>query len=153
RTLRSFAASRTGLAHIHPEYYAILHFSTHALIDDRVPELSRIVLSLVNQSGCPVDGYLHPYQLAQLHLDGSIVVLSACDTALGKQVMGEGMVGFSSSLLHAGASELVLTLTAVDAEASSYFLTDVYRRFLKGTTNMEHSMTLARRTMMHSRRF
>ncbi|MBZ5494491.1 MAG: CHAT domain-containing protein [Acidobacteriia bacterium] len=153
RTLRSFAAGRAVLANIHLEDYAILHFSTHALIDDRFPELSRIVLSLVNRAGRPVDGYLHPYQLGQLHLNGSIVVLSACDTALGKQVLGEGMMGFSSSLLYAGASQLVLTLTAVDAEASSSFLTDVYRRFLQGTTSMEHSISLARRTMMHSRRF
>lgn len=153
RILRSFDASRAMLARIHLEDYAILHFSTHALIDDRIPELSRIVLSLVNKTGCSVDGSLHPYQLGQLHLADSIVVLSACDTALGKQVLGEGMMGFSSSLLQAGASELVLTLTAVDAEASSYFLTDVYRRFLKGTISMEHSITLARRTMMHSRRY
>jgi CHAT domain-containing protein len=153
QTLRGFAASRAVLDRFHLEDYAILHFSTHALIDDRVPEQSRIVLSLVNQSGCPVDGFLHPYQLAQLNLAGSIVVLSACDTALGKQVLGEGIVGFSSSLLYAGASELVLTLTAVDAEASSDFLADVYRRFLKGTISMEHSITLARRSMIHSRRF
>jgi CHAT domain-containing protein/tetratricopeptide (TPR) repeat protein len=153
RTLRGFAASRAVLDSIHLENYAILHFSTHAMIDDRVPELSRIVLSLVNQAGRPVDGYLHPYQLAQFHLAGSIVVLSACDSALGKQVLGEGIVGFSSSLLYAGAAQLVLTLAKVDAEASSYFLTDVYREFLEATNSMEHSITLARRTMAHSRHF
>jgi CHAT domain-containing protein/Tfp pilus assembly protein PilF len=152
-TLRGFAASRAVLVRIPLEDFAVLHLSTHAVIDDRIPELSRIVLSLVNQAGRPVDGYLHPYQLAQFHLAGSIVVLSACETALGKQVQGEGMLGFSSSLLYAGASELVLTLTAVDAQASSYFLVHVYRRFLTGTTSMEHSITLARRTMMHSSRY
>jgi len=81
------------------------------------------------------------------------VVLSACDTALGKQVLGEGLMGFSSSLLYAGGSQLVLALTKIDAEASSQFLSDVYRYYLPGNNSMEHSITLARRTMAHSGRF
>jgi len=71
----------------------VVHLSTHALIDDRTPELSRLALSLVDESGRPLNGFLRPYQLAGLRLPGSIVVLSACDTALGKQVLGEGMAG------------------------------------------------------------
>jgi CHAT domain-containing protein/tetratricopeptide (TPR) repeat protein len=152
QVLRGFAASRATLSHVQLEDFGVLHFSTHALINDSIPELSWIALSMVDRNGRAVDGLLHPYQLAQFHLAGSIVVLSACDTALGKQVWGEGLMGFSNSLLSAGASQLVLALTEIDAEASSSFLSNVYSEFLKGT-NMEHSMTLARRKMAHSHRF
>ena len=112
-------------------------------------------MSRVDRAGHPVEdmGLLHPYQLAQFHLSSSIVVLSACDTALGKQVLGEGLMGFSSSLLYAGGSQLVLTLTEVDGEASSRFLRDVYRQYLPGNNSMEHSITIARRAMARSRRF
>ncbi len=153
--LRGFAASRATLDHFRLRDFGILHFSTHALIDDRMPELSWIALSRVDHAGHPLQGLglLRPYQLAQFHLDGSIVVLSACDTALGKQVLGEGLMGFSSSLLYAGGSQLVLALTKIDAEASSQFLSDVYRYYLPGNNSMEHSITLARRTMAHSGRF
>lgn len=155
RILHGFAASRATLDHLRLEDFGILHFSTHALIDDRMPELSWIALSRVDRAGRPVEGLglLHPYQLAQFHLAGSIVVLSACNTALGKQVLGEGLMGFSSSLLYAGGSQLVLALTQIDAEASSRFLSDVYRQYLPGNNSMEHSITLSRQTMARSRRF
>jgi CHAT domain-containing protein/Tfp pilus assembly protein PilF len=155
RILRGFAASRATLRHLRTEDFGVLHFSTHALIDDRIPERSWIALSRVDRAGHPVEdmGLLHPYQLAQFHLSSSIVVLSACDTALGKQVLGEGLMGFSSSLLYAGGSQLVLTLTEVDGEASSRFLRNVYRQYLPGNNSMEHSITIARRAMAGSLRF
>lgn len=154
RVLSGFAASRASLSHLQLENFGVVHLSTHALINDQIPELSQITLSMVNADGRPVDGTLHPYQMAQLHLMGSIVVLSACDTALGKQVMGEGLMGFSSSLFYAGASQLVLTLTKIDAEASSNFLSTVYQQFLpKGTRSMEHSVTIARRGMARDNRY
>jgi CHAT domain-containing protein len=136
-----------------------LPFSTHALIDDRIPELSRIVLTMVERDGRPVDGFLRSYQLSQLHLNGSILVLSACDTALGKQVLGEGLAGLTASLFHAGAAQLVLTLTEVDAEGSSAFLREAYRHLFAArnanqpAVSMEHALTLARRDMAQSLRW
>jgi CHAT domain-containing protein len=146
--LRGFDVNRAALGKLRLQDFGVLHFSTHALIDDRIPEVSRIALSMVDQSGRPMDGFLRPYQLAEFHLDGSVVVLSACDTALGKQVLGEGLAGLASSLFAAGAAQLVLTLTAVDAEASSEFLSQAYTGYLAGKPiGMEHALTLARKSM------
>lgn len=153
KVYRGFAASRATLDNLRLADFGVLHFSTHALIDDQIPELSMIALSLVDKIGHPVDGYVRPYQFAQFQLEGSIVVLSACDTALGKQVLGEGLAGFTGSLLYAGAAQLVLTLTKVDAEASAGFLREVYRIFLRGKGSMEAAVTFARRQLAHSRRF
>jgi CHAT domain-containing protein len=124
------------------------------LIDDEIPELSRIALSMVDRSGKPVDGFLRPAELAELNLNGSTVVLSACDTALGKEVLGEGLEGFSASLFHAGAAQLLLTLSEVDAEGSSAFLSQTYRNlFGRGGLSMERSLMLARRGLARSPRW
>lgn len=147
KVFRGFDASRQMLESLRLEDFGVLYLSTHALVDDRIPEMSKIVLSRFDRKGHPVNGVLRPNELAQLHLNGSIVVLSACNTALGKQVLGEGMVGLTTSLLVAGGSQLVLTLTAVDAEGSSKFFGKVYRNFLTGSNSMEHALTLARQAM------
>jgi CHAT domain-containing protein len=136
------------------ERYGILHLSTHAIINDENPELSKLALSVVDQQGRPVKRFLLPHQLADLRMNGSVVVLSACDTALGKNVLGEGMMGFASSLFSAGASQLVLTIAEVDNQASSLFLRDTYSHFLGGNrTSIEHALTLARQGFLKSDRW
>jgi CHAT domain-containing protein/tetratricopeptide (TPR) repeat protein len=153
--LRGFDATADELRKRRLEDFRIIHLSTHALVDDRTPELSSIALSMVNRNGKRVDGFLHSYQLAQLNLDGSTVVLSACRTALGKQVSGEGIAGFASSLFFAGAAQLVLTLVNVDAEGSEVLLAEAYRRALgrNAVTGMESPLTGARRVLAHSDRW
>jgi CHAT domain-containing protein len=152
--LRGFQASRSALQRLPVHQYAVVHLSTHAVIDDRTPELSRLALSLVDQSGRRINGFLRPYQLAGLRLPGSVVVLSACDTALGKQVLGEGMAGLANSLFFAGAGQLVLTLTQVDAEGSSQLLSEAYRNlFGPRHLGMEKALTLARRKLEASARW
>jgi CHAT domain-containing protein/Tfp pilus assembly protein PilF len=154
KILRGFDAAPLKLRQLRLQDFAVLHFSTHALIDDQIPELSRIALSMVDRSGAPVDGFLRPYQFSEFHLDGSTVVLSACDTALGKAVLGEGLTGFTASLLHAGAAQILLTLADVDAEGSSEFLKETYQiLFSPGDTSMEHALTLARRNLSQSARW
>jgi CHAT domain-containing protein/Tfp pilus assembly protein PilF len=144
-------ATAPALEKLPLDQYGILHLSTHAMINDEIPELSRIALSVVDRRGRAVDGFLFPYQLANLHLNRSIVVLSACETALGKNVVGEGLIGFSSSLFSAGASQLVLTLSDVDGQASSVFMSKTYSKVLaRNPVSMEHAMTLTRRSMAKS---
>jgi len=154
KILRGFDANLATIHSLRLQDYAILHFSTHALIDDRIPELSRVALSMVTPQGLPVDGFLHPYDLAALNLNGSTVVLSACGTALGKQVIGEGIAGLTYSLFRAGAAQLVLSLSEVDAEASAEFFSQVYRSFFgQHPGNTEHAMTLARQALARSARW
>ncbi len=152
--LQGFDASLSTLKRFNIAEFAVVHFSTHAFIDDRIPELSRVALSLVDRSGRPIDGYLYPHQFADLRMDGSIVVLSSCETALGKEVLGEGLAGFSSSLFSAGASQLVLALTDVDAESSEAFFAEAYRSFFTGkASGMEVAATQARKALAHSDRW
>ena len=154
RILTGFDANLETLRRAKPGEFAILHFSTHAEIDDRIPEMSRILLSMVSASGQAVDGVLRPYQFSQLSLNGSTVVLSACKTAAGKQVIGEGLAGFSASLFQAGAAQLVLTLSEVDAEASAEFFRQAYDHLLGSRpVPVERAVTLARRSLASSKRW
>ena len=98
--------------------------------------------------------FFAPISLPDCGLPGSTVVLSACDTALGKQVLGEGMAGLANSLFYAGAGQLVLTLTQVDAEGSSRLLAEAYRNLLGPRRfGMEKALTLARRKLEASPRW
>src|SRR5262249_9143479 len=83
--------------------YRILHFATHALFNDETPELSGLVLSLVNEKGEPRNGFLSLPEVFNLNLSADMVVLSACQTGLGKDIRGEGLVGLTRGFMYAGA--------------------------------------------------
>jgi CHAT domain-containing protein/tetratricopeptide (TPR) repeat protein len=154
--LRGFDATLDALRKLKLDDFGILHFSTHAEVDDHVPELSRIVLSLFDRGGNPIEqASLLPAQLGEFRLKNSIVSLSACRTAVDKRLAdGDHLVGFSSSLFNAGASQLALTMTEVDAEASSAFFSAVYASYLSsGAAGIEHAVTEARGVLAKSSRW
>jgi CHAT domain-containing protein len=105
--------------------YKRLHFATHAIVDEVLPERSSIVLSPGADGGD--DGFLHPSEILQLKLNSELVVLSACQTGLGKLVRGEGLVGLARSFFHAGAARLVVSLWPVNDIATSAFMAAFYR--------------------------
>ena len=154
RILLGLEATIAGLQSQQLAGYAIIHLATHAVIDDRRPELSQIVLSVADRTGRPARSLLRANELAALALDGSTVVLSACDTALGKETPGEGLTGFTSALFQAGAAQLVLSLAKIDAEAASLFLSKMYGGALgtPGFSN-EHAVRLARIALAESARW
>src|SRR5262249_29501760 len=93
--------------------YRILHFATHALFNDQRPELSGLVLSLVNEKGEPRNGFLSLPEVFNLNLSADLVVLSACQTGLGKDVRGEGLVGLTRGFMYARAPRIVASLWVV----------------------------------------
>jgi CHAT domain-containing protein/tetratricopeptide (TPR) repeat protein len=100
----------------------IVHFATHSILDARHPESSGIVLSLFEKNGNPTNGYLGLKDIYGLHLSARLVVLSACSTALGANISGEGVIGLTQGFLYAGAPSVVATLWKVDDEATSVFM-------------------------------
>jgi CHAT domain-containing protein len=111
--------------------YRNLLFATHALIDNTHPELTAIVLSLVDQNGNPVDGYLRLHEIQNLNLSADLVVLSACSTGLGKDVEGEGLIGLTQGFIYAGAARVVVSLWKVDDDATAELMIKFYRGMLK----------------------
>jgi CHAT domain-containing protein/Tfp pilus assembly protein PilF len=107
--------------------YRIVHFATHALLDGKNPERSGLVLSLVDQRGRRQDGFLDLDQIYNLNLPVDLVVLSACDTALGEEIRGEGLLGLARGFLYAGACRVMASLWNVDDEATSELMAHFYR--------------------------
>jgi CHAT domain-containing protein len=106
----------------------IVHFATHAFLDGRHPELSGIVLSLFDERGRPADGFLQTRDVYKLDLSADLVVLSACQTALGKEIRGEGLLGFSRGFMYAGAPRIVASLWKVPDRATA----ELMKRFYEG---------------------
>jgi len=110
--------------------YRIVHFATHGLLDNEHPELSGLVLSLVDADGKPQDGFIDLQDVYNLALPAELVVLSACETGLGKQISGEGLVGLTRGFMYAGASRIVASLWKVDDVATSELMAEFYRGML-----------------------
>jgi CHAT domain-containing protein len=126
-----FDASRTKALSPELGKYRIVHFATHGVLNDEHPALSGIVLSLVDQAGRPQNGFLRLHDIYNLHLPAELVVLSACDTGLGKDVKGEGLVGLARGFMYAGAARVVASLWKVDDEATAVLMTHFYQQILQ----------------------
>ncbi|MBV6622713.1 MAG: tetratricopeptide repeat protein [Rivularia sp. (in: Bacteria)] len=111
--------------------YRILHFATHGFVNDANPELSGIVLSLVNKQGQNIRGYLRLGDLFNLDYPADLIVLSACETGLGKEIQGEGLVGLTRGLMYAGAERLVVSLWQVSDEGTAVFMQEFYKQMLQ----------------------
>jgi tetratricopeptide (TPR) repeat protein len=129
-----FDASKTTLLERDLRKYRILHFAAHGSLDTERPELSGLVLSLVDRNGKPVDGYLRLHEIYNLELDADLVVLSACRTALGKEVYGEGLIGLTRGFMYAGASRVVSTVWNVDDRSSALLMQRFYSAMLTERT-------------------
>src|SRR4030095_40425 len=106
--------------------YRIVHFATHGFLNSQHPELSGIVLSLVDEGGKPQDGFLRLHEIYNLKLGADLVVLSACRTRLGKEIKGEGLVGLTRGFMYAGAPRVVASLWAVDDETTAELMKRFY---------------------------
>ena len=126
-----FAASRTTVLSNRLADYRIVHFATHGLLDSADPELSGLALSLVDERGRPQDGYLRLNEIYNLKLNADLVVLSACQTGLGKEVKGEGLIGLTRGFMYAGAPRIVASLWQVNDAATAELMKRFYRGMLK----------------------
>lgn len=107
-----------------------LHLATHGLINGRRPELSGVVLSFFDRDGREQDGFLSTVDVFNMKLRAELVVLSACRTALGKEIRGEGLVGLTRAFLYAGAARVVASLWKVDDAATAELMKQFYLRML-----------------------
>ncbi|MBI3650404.1 MAG: CHAT domain-containing protein [Acidobacteria bacterium] len=125
-----FDANRATATNAELSRYRIVHFATHALMNSRHPELSGIVLSLVDEEGKAQDGFLRLHEIYNLKLAADLVVLSGCQTALGKEVRGEGLVGLTRGFMYAGTPRVIASLWKVDDKATADLMKQFYQFML-----------------------
>ena len=129
-TALDFDASRETAMKPELGEYRIVHFATHSLLNNEHPELSGVVLSLVDRSGRPQNGFLRLYDIYGLRLGAELVVLSACRTALGEEIKGEGLIGLTRGFLYAGAPRVVATLWEIDDRTTAEAMKKFYEGML-----------------------
>ena len=125
-----FAASRQQLLGMDLTQYAILHFATHGFLDPKYPERSGLLLSNISSTGQAQNGIVGLQDIYELRAPVDLVVLSACQTALGKDVRGEGLIGLTRGFMYAGASSVVASLWKVDDEATAELMKQFYTNML-----------------------
>lgn len=122
-----FEASYNWVSGDNLDRYQFVHFATHGFINYEYPELSGLVLSLVDADGQPQNGFLRLVDIFNLRLSADLVVLSACQTGIGENVDGEGVVGLTRGLMYAGAERTVLSLWDVDDKKTAMLMEKLYR--------------------------
>lgn len=111
------------------------------------------MLSLVDEQGRPQNGFLRLYDIYNLKLDAGLVVLSACQTALGKEIKGEGLVGLTRGFMYAGAPRVVASLWRVDDRASADIMSRFYAAMLKDGLRPAAALRAAQVAMLKEKRW
>ncbi len=143
RIALDFQASRKLAVSGELAHYRVVHFATHALVNDKHPDLSGLVLSLVDERGQPQQGFLDLQDIYNMDLGANLVVLSACDTALGKEMDGEGMIGLTRGFMYAGAQGVIGSLWKVEDFATAKLMTAFYKA-------MEQNQMLPAQALRHA---
>jgi len=129
--------------------YRIVHFATHGIVDFEHPELSGIILSMVDEKGEAQDGYLRLPEIYNLNLPADLVVLSACQTGVGKQIKGEGLIALTRGFMYAGAPRVVASLWQVDDAATAELMAEFYKQMLINKLNPAAALRSAQLKLSH----
>jgi CHAT domain-containing protein len=131
--------------------YKIVHFATHAVLNESHPDLSSLVMSLVDRDGNPQNGYVRLRDIYNLRLSADLVVLSACETALGKEVKGEGLMSMVRGFMYSGTPRVLASLWKVDDEATAELMTEFYKELLQNKRPAAAALRQAQITQMQKK--
>jgi CHAT domain-containing protein len=133
--------------------HAVVHFATHGVLDSAQPARSGLVLSLFDREGRPQEGALGLRDVYGLRFSADLVVLSGCETALGRDLRGEGLVGLATGFLYAGVRQVVASLWRVDDLATSELMARFYRGLLQEGLPAPAALRAAQLEMAADRRW
>jgi CHAT domain-containing protein len=145
--LTGFAANRESAVERDLQGYRILHFATHALVNNRHPSLSGLLLSTFDEKGQSQSGLLQMQDIYGLRLNADLVVLSACQTGLGEEFPGEGVVGLTQGFFYAGSRSVVVSLWKVEDKATAMLMNQFYHDMLKEGAAPAEALRQAKLTM------
>lgn len=152
-TALGFQASRATVFGGELARHRLIHFATHGVIDTGTPELSGLVLSLVDEEGRPQEGFLGLDDIYNLDLHADLVVLSGCETALGREMRGEGLVGLTRGFLYAGAARVLASLWQVQDRPATELMVRFYRALLQDHLRPAAALRAAQLSLARERRW
>ena len=142
-----YAATREKFMTTDLTQYAILHVVTHGYFDQKRPEASGLVLTNVSREQKQLNGFIGLRDIYELRAPVYLVVLSACQTALGKDVRGEGLLGVTRGFMYAGAPSVVASLWQVDDEATAELMKLFYRNMLENNMRPGEALRAAQNSI------
>jgi CHAT domain-containing protein len=145
--LEGFTATRDRFLGAGLERYRFIHIATHAVADAEVPQASALILSRFDKRAQPLDGNVLAADFMLTQLNAQTVVLSACDTALGRNVDGEGLIGLRYVVLARGAQSVVSSLWPVGDQATAQVMSHFYPLLLRDV-RVEAALAEAMRAMI-----
>ncbi|MEA5519433.1 CHAT domain-containing tetratricopeptide repeat protein, partial [Limnoraphis robusta] len=153
RLALDFNANRNTATDSNLSQYQIVHFATHGLLNESQPELSGLVFSLYDETGTEKAGFLQLSDIFNLTLSADLVVLSACQTGVGQDIRGEGLVSLTRGFMYAGAERVVVSLWAVADNSTSEFMQNYYRKILETGSNHATAMREVQLEMIQSNNY
>jgi CHAT domain-containing protein/Tfp pilus assembly protein PilF len=152
-TRLDFAADRGLVLSGRLRDFRYIHFATHGIFDAERPELSGLALSRVDPAGHPREGFLGLRDVYDLDLTADLVVLSGCETALGREIRGEGLLGLTRGFLYAGAPRVVASLWWIDDRATAALMAELYRGMWTEGLRPAAALRQARLSLARQHRF
>ena len=146
-------ATRDRLLSLDLSRFAILHFATHGILRPSNPDKSGLYLSTINSDGQPVEGFVGLQDIYSLRAPVDLVVLSACQTGLGKDFRGEGLIGLTRGFMYAGATSVVASLWKVEDEATAELMKIFYTEMLKNGKTPAEALRIAQNTIRQEPRW
>lgn len=149
--LLDFQANRENAISNQLSQYRFIHWATHGFVNAEKPELSGIIMSLVDQNGAGKNGYLLLGDIFNLSFNADLVVLSACETGLGEVVQGEGLIGLTRGFMYAGTPRVVTSLWAVADEETATLMGNFYTKVLQQNKPPAEALRSAQLEMYRSK--
>jgi tetratricopeptide (TPR) repeat protein len=150
RRLLDFDANREAVTGDDLGKFKYIHFATHGLLNNSHPEVSGVLLSMVDSDGSGRNGFLTTHDVFNLKLRAELVVISSCKSGLGKNVMGEGMVGLTRGFMYAGAARVLVSLWDVNDQATAELMTKFYKGVFERHLSPAAALREAQLSMAHS---
>lgn len=144
-----FEATRARLLQLDWSRYRFIHIASHGHVDAQMPQLSSLILSGYDQRGQQIEDALRAADLSGLTLTADMVVFSGCDTALGKEVLNEGMVGLAYTTLARGAKVVISSLWQVPDEMGASLMTELYRHLVRDAMNPVTALSASMRSVLN----
>jgi CHAT domain-containing protein len=133
--------------------YRIVHLATHGVMDLQHPELSGVLLSMVDKNGKEKNGYLGLNEIYNLNWPAELVVLSACETGIGKEIKGEGLITLTRGFMYAGAARVVASLWKVNDRATAELMAEFYHQMIVNRTTPAAALRTAQLKLSRQQRW
>lgn len=149
--IKGFAATRESAMNVRS--FQVVHFATHGFLDSEHPDLSGVALTMVDPSGREVDGLMLMKDVYTMDLSAELTVLSACQTALGKDTKGEGTIGLGHAFMSAGSKSVVASLWKVDDRATAELMGHFYESMMQDGLTPAAALRAAKLKLRHDPRW